>query len=137
MFEKHPYDLSGGEQQKVALAKILLMKPKILLLDEPTKGLDAYYKLTFANILKSLQEDGKTIIMVTHDVEFAAMYANRCAMFFDGQIVSIDETINFFSTNRYYTTSASRMSKPYFENAITVDMVFKLCNLNSKEYTND
>ena len=75
--------------------------------------------------------------MVTHDVEFAAMYANRCAMFFDGQIVSIDETINFFSTNRYYTTSASRMSKPYFENAITVDMVVKLCNLNSKEYTND
>lgn len=137
LFKKHPYDLSGGEQQKVALAKILLMKPKILLLDEPTKGLDAYYKITFANILKSLQKEGKTIIMVTHDVEFAAMYANRCAMFFDGQIVSIDETINFFSTNRYYTTSASRMSKPYFENAITMDMVAKLCNLNFKEHTND
>ena len=137
LFEKHPYDLSGGEQQKVALAKILLMKPKIILLDEPTKGLDAYYKITFADILKSLKEDGKTIIMVTHDVEFAAMYADRCAMFFDGQIVSIDNTINFFSTNRYYTTSASRMSKPYFENAVTVDMVVKLCNLNLKENRNE
>lgn len=132
LYESHPYDLSGGEQQKAALAKILLMQPKILLLDEPTKGLDAYSKQVFADILVSLKQEGKTIVIVTHDVEFAAQYADRCAMFFDGQIVSCTDRVEFFSTNRYYTTAAARMTRPMFENAVTVDMAVTLCKMNGK-----
>ena len=137
LFESHPYDLSGGEQQKAALAKILLMNPKIILLDEPTKGLDAYSKKTFSEILAELKKDGKTIVIVTHDVEFAAEYADRCAMFFDGQIVSISNRVDFFATNRYYTTAAARMTRPMFENAVTVDMAVKLCQENGKRTSDD
>lgn len=137
LFESHPYDLSGGEQQKAALAKILLMNPKIILLDEPTKGLDAYSKKTFSEILAELKKDGKTIVIVTHDVEFAAEYADRCAMFFDGQIVSISNRVDFFATNRYYTTAAARMTRPMFENAVTVDMAVKLCQANGKRTSDD
>ncbi len=133
LYKSHPYDLSGGEQQKAALAKILLMNPKIVLLDEPTKGLDAYSKKTFAEIIKMLKAEGRTIVIVTHDVEFAAEYADRCAMFFDGQIVSCDNRVDFFATNRYYTTATARMTRPYFTNAVTVDMAIKLCLLNKKE----
>ena len=137
LFESHPYDLSGGEQQKAAIAKILLMNPKIILLDEPTKGLDAYSKKTFSEILAELKKDGKTIVIVTHDVEFAAEYADRCAMFFDGQIVSISNRVDFFATNRYYTTAAARMTRPMFENAVTVDMAVKLCQANGKRTSDD
>lgn len=136
LLQSHPYDLSGGEQQKAALAKVLLMKPKILLLDEPTKGLDAYSKKTFAEILFSLKKEGKTIVIVTHDVEFAAEYADRCAMFFDGQIVSSANRVDFFATNRYYTTAAARMTRPVFENAVTVDMAVRLCRMNGRRTDN-
>ena len=136
LYKSHPYDLSGGEQQKAALAKILLMKPKIILLDEPTKGLDAYSKQTFADILSGLKKEGKTIIIVTHDVEFAAEYADRCAMFFDGKIVSSANRVDFFASNRYYTTAAARMTRPMYENAVTVDMAVELCRINGKRAEN-
>ncbi|MEG1585003.1 MAG: ATP-binding cassette domain-containing protein, partial [Anaerovorax sp.] len=86
----HPYDLSGGEQQRAALAKILLLEPEILLLDEPTKGIDNHFKVKLAGILSRLKESGVTIVMVSHDVEFCGKYADRCAMFFDGNIVTIN-----------------------------------------------
>lgn len=136
LYKSHPYDLSGGEQQKAALAKLLLMKPSIILLDEPTKGLDAYSKQTFAQILKSLKQEGKTVVIVTHDVEFAAEHADRCAMFFDGQIVSCADRVDFFATNRYYTTAAARMTRPMYENAVTVDMAVELCRINGKRADN-
>lgn len=133
LFNTHPYDLSGGEAQKVALAKLLLINPDIILLDEPTKGLDTYSKIMISNILDKLKKKGKTIVIVTHDIEFAGLYADRCAMFFDGKIVSIDNRIDFFSHNDYYTTCASRISRPYYKNAITVDMVVKLANANKRK----
>ncbi len=133
LYGMHPSDLSGGERQMVAFAKILLAKPQIILLDEPTKGLDAYSKIKFAKLLLSQKAKGKTIIMVTHDVEFAAEYSDRCATFFDGQIVSCTDRVTFFSSNRYYTTAIARMTRPYFENAVTVDMAIKLCEENGKK----
>lgn len=132
LLDSHPYDLSGGEQQKAALAKILLMHPKILLLDEPTKGLDALSKQTLAGILSDLKKDGKTIVIVTHDVEFAAKYADRCALFFDGRIVSAADRVSFFASNRYYTTAAARMTRPMYENAVTADMAIQLCRMNGR-----
>ena len=125
--EAHPYDLSGGEQQRLALGKILLLKPKILLLDEPTKGIDPFFKRTLAGIFKKLCEEGVTILMVTHDVEFSASFADRCALVFDGEIVSIGTPKEFFSGNSFYTTSANRLAGAWFPDAITWEEVVEKC----------
>ena len=133
LLDKHPYDLSGGEQQLVALAKILATKPRILLMDEPTKGLDAVKKRDFITLLKKLKSEDVTLIIVTHDVEFAAMCADRCALFFRGDIVSVGTPRDFFSGNSFYTTAASRMSKGYFQNAVTVGDIVELCLKNGQK----
>lgn len=130
LYDRHPYDLSGGEQQLVALAKVLSSNPKLLLMDEPTKGLDAVKKQYFIEILKRLKAKEVTIVIVTHDVEFSAMCADRCALFFKGKIVSEGTPDAFFSENRFYTTAASRMSQGYFERAVTVEALSELCHLN-------
>ncbi|MBQ4650485.1 MAG: energy-coupling factor ABC transporter ATP-binding protein [Firmicutes bacterium] len=121
--KSHPYDLSGGEQQRLALGKILLLEPKILLLDEPTKGLDPFFKITLAGVLKKLTEEGVTIFMVSHDVEFCAEYADRCAMFFDGDIVSVGSPKEFFAGNNFYTTSANRIARKWLPEAVTWEEV--------------
>lgn len=130
LLQNHPYDLSGGEQQRLALGKVLLLNPNILLLDEPTKGLDPYLKEVLGNILLELKKSGTTILMVTHDIEFSSEYSDVCAMFFDGGIVSQGEPRSFFSDNSFYTTSSSRMSRNIFENAITYRDVIYLCDKN-------
>ena len=130
LLESHPYDLSGGEQQRAALAKVLLTEPKILLLDEPTKGIDSFFKLKFAEILEKLKEQGVTIIMVSHDVEFCAKYADTVSMFFDGSIITTNTPNRFFSQNSFYTTAANRMSRHIFDNAVTNEDVIKLCQEN-------
>jgi energy-coupling factor transporter ATP-binding protein EcfA2/uncharacterized membrane protein len=111
LLDRHPFDLSGGEQQRAALAKVLLLDPEILLLDEPTKGLDVEFKQTVASIIKALQRRGVTVFIVSHDVEFCAEYADRCALFFDGNIVTEAAPRAFFSGNSFYTTSANRMAR--------------------------
>lgn len=124
---RHPYDLSGGEQQRAALAKVLLLSPDILLLDEPTKGLDGYFKLKLGSILQQLQMQGTTIIMVSHDLEFCARYADRCGMFFDGSIVTEDLTRSFFMGNSFYTTEANRMARHLIPEAVTPEDVIRAC----------
>ena len=133
LLDKHPYDLSGGEQQLVALAKVLASKPKLLLLDEPTKGLDANAKADMTAILRRLKADGVTTVIVTHDVEFAAEAADRCAMFFGGQIVSVGTPREFFSCSSFYTTAVSRMTRGFYEGAVTVVQAAELCRLNGKK----
>lgn len=128
--ETHPYDLSGGEQQRAALTKVLLLDPEILLLDEPTKGLDSHFKRELADILRSLREEGRTIVMVSHDVEFCGRYGDRCAMFFDGRITAVDTPRKFFSGNSFYTTAANRMSRHMFRQAVTAEDVICLCKKN-------
>lgn len=126
LLENHPYDLSGGEIQKCALGKVLISEPKILLLDEPTKGVDAYSKLSLSKILQEIKSDGVTIITVTHDVEFASIVADRCGLFFDGEVLSSLVPQEFFSKNNFYTTASSRISRDKFANAVTVDDVVSL-----------
>lgn len=128
----HPYDLSGGEQQKAALGKMLLLQPKILLLDEPTKGIDANAKQTLSEILRELKAEGITIITVTHDVEFAAANGDRCGMFFDGETVSVGTPTVFFSENSFYTTAANRISRGYYQNAVLCEEVAVLCTQNGR-----
>ena len=119
--DRHPYDISGGEQQRTALAKVLLTSPDILLLDEPTKGFDAEFKVTFADIIDKLTKQGVTVLMVSHDVPFCAEYAHRCGMFFDGNIVAEGTPREFFSGNSFYTTPANRMARHLIPNAVTVE----------------
>lgn len=130
LMDSHPYDLSGGEQQRAALAKVLLTHPKILLLDEPTKGIDSFFKQKFAQIMEELKTRGVTILMVSHDVEFCARYADLVSMFFDGGIVTTNTPNRFFSQNSFYTTAANRMSRHVFTNAITNEDVITLCQKN-------
>lgn len=127
LLKKHPYDLSGGEQQKCALAKLLLMRPTILLLDEPTKGMDALSKQGLKNILANLKRAGTTILAVTHDVEFAAENADRCALFFDGELLSPDIPSRFFAENNFYTTTANRIARRLCPDAVTCDQVTAFC----------
>ena len=132
LLDSHPYDLSGGEQQRAALAKVLLTQPKLLLLDEPTKGIDSFFKETFAKILKQLQSKGITIVMVSHDVEFCAKYADMVSMFFDGQILTTDTPRRFFGNNSFYTTAANRMSRHVFDLAVTAEDVIHLYKQNKE-----
>ena len=127
LLDRHPYDLSGGEQQRAALAKILLLNPDILLLDEPTKGLDAEFKQVFGQILRALQASDVAILMVSHDIEFCAKYADRCALFFDSNIVTEAEPRTFFSGNSFYTTAANRIARDVLSDAVTPEDVIVAC----------
>lgn len=127
LLERHPYDLSGGEQQRAALAKVLLTAPDILLLDEPTKGLDAVFQRELAAILRGLVEQGITVLLVSHDLDFCARYAHRCALFFDGSIVTEGTPRAFFSGNSFYTTSANRMARDLLPQAVTAEDVILAC----------
>lgn len=127
LLNRHPYDLSGGEQQRAALAKVLLSDPELLLLDEPTKGFDAEFKAEFARILRDLTDRGVCIVMVSHDVEFCAAHADRCVLFFDGAVVTQAPPRAFFSTKRFYTTAASRMARHVLPEAVTPEDVIAAC----------
>lgn len=127
LLERHPYDLSGGEQQRVALAKILLLSPQILLLDEPTKGLDTCFKEKIATIFKQLSEQGMTIIMVSHDIEFCSAYTKQCALFFDGELTSLAAPRKFFCGNTFYTTAAHRMARGVLPQALLAEDIVTAC----------
>ena len=133
LLESHPYDLSGGEQQRAALAKILLMEPEILLLDEPTKGMDAHFKEEFADILMDLKANGVTIVMVTHDIEFCAEYSDRCGFVFDGKLISYDTPREFFKGKNFYTTSANRMARTRLPDAVLAEDIILACGGNAKK----
>lgn len=126
LLHRHPYDLSGGEQQRAALAKILLTAPDILLLDEPTKGLDMPFKEILAGILQRLKNSGACIVMVSHDIEFCAKYGDTCSLFFDGHIVTAAKPEEFFAGNSFYTTSANRMARETEPAAVTAEDVISV-----------
>ncbi|MBQ8391726.1 MAG: ATP-binding cassette domain-containing protein [Clostridia bacterium] len=133
LLESHPYDLSGGEQQRGALAKVLLSEPEILLLDEPTKGMDAQFKEEFSDILADLKANGVTILMVSHDIEFCAEYADRCALVFDGSITSMGSPREFFKGNSFYTTSANRMARTTLPDAVLAQDIILACGGSVKK----
>jgi len=119
LLDRHPWDLSGGEIQKCAFGKILLADPKIIILDECTKGMDSFAKKALGDILLDIKDEGRTILLVTHDLEFAAQYCDRCGLLFDGKIVAEDNAVEFFSQNRFYTTAAARLTRGFFSGAVT------------------
>ena len=127
LLEQHPYDLSGGEQQRLALCKILLMNPEILLLDEPTKGLDNEFKEKLGQLLLKLKASGKTIMMVSHDIEFCASFADTCALMFHGEIIVASSPHEFFAGSSFYTTAANRIARHIWHDVITTEEVIELC----------
>ncbi len=120
LFDRHPYDISGGERQLVALCKALSTAPRLLMMDEPSKGLDANRKALLLDVIRRLKHDGVTVLLITHDVEFAALCADRCALFAQGRIAAVDRTDRFMTDNRFYTTAASRITRRYVDGAYTV-----------------
>ena len=99
---RHPYDLSGGQRQLLALAKLLLIGPELLLLDEPTKGLDLASRRIIARALRDHAGAGGTIIMATHDLDFAEQVSDDVAMMFDGEIACMEPPADFFADNVFY-----------------------------------
>ena len=119
--------LSGGEQQMLAMGRALMSKPKIILMDEPTKGMDGFYKQKLAGILKSLTAEGRTILMVSHDIEFCAEFGDTCALFFYGSIVTSKPAEEFFAGNSFYTTVANRIARKWYPDAVTAKDVIERC----------
>ncbi len=117
--ESHPFDLSGGEQQRVAVAKLLLCESDIYFFDEPTKGMDAEFKRIFSDILSELRAKNKTVIIISHDIDFCAENTELCAMLFDKNISAVNTSGEFFDGNRFYTTAANKISKGFIDGAIT------------------
>lgn len=128
LLDRHPYDLSGGEQQRLALAKVLLLRPQILLMDEPTKGIDNYFKRDLGQILRRLTAHGVTVLMISHDVEFCAQYADRVGLFFQGNLVTSNTARAFFAGNSFYTTAANRMARHFYPDAVTAEDVITAMN---------
>ena len=124
--ERHPFDLSGGEQQRAAIAKVLLCEPDVLMLDEPTKGMDASFKKAFGAKLKELKSKGVSILLVSHDVEFCAEYSDRVGFLFKGEIVSQNAPREFFCQNTFYTTAANRIARDVYKNALLAEEVTAL-----------
>lgn len=134
LLERHPYDLSGGQKQRAALAKVLLTGPDILLLDEPTKGMDSGYKKIFGKCLRELAAAGAAIVLVSHDVEFCACYAGRCGMFFDGEIINSLTPERFFTGSSFYTTAAARMAKNLIPGAVTAEDIIYACTGETEDH---
>lgn len=128
LLTNHPYDCSGGEQQKIVIVKALLNNPDILFLDEPTKGLDPMFKEELAGKFKELQKNGLTIIMITHDIDFASDYSERTLFLFDGNIQIDTDPKELFYENKFYTTFTNRMVKNYIPKCITIKDLNKIWN---------
>ena len=133
LLTQHPYDLSGGEMQRLALAKLLLEDYDILLLDEPGKGMDYAFKEEMGDCLKRLAECGKTILMVSHDVEFCAKYSHQCGLFFDGHMVSLENTRDFFMQNVFYTTAVRRICGKRLPRAVTIPDVLEYFDTGKRQ----
>ncbi len=134
--DRHPFDLSGGQMEKLALVKIIMMDKDVILLDEPGKGMDYAFKEKLGELLTELKERGKTILLVSHDVEFCAKYADYCGMFFDGHIVSLSDKRTFFLQNAFYTTAVRRMTRGICD-AVTIDDVYDLLNVEEQAVADD
>lgn len=118
---KNPRDLSGGEKQRVAIASVLVLKPEILILDEPTRGLDYEVKHKLGEILKTLNDNGSTIVMITHDLDFAAKFCSNFILMFDGKIVSNGNKYEVLNNGIYYTTNMNKLFRDAYPDVFVLD----------------
>lgn len=132
----HPYDLSYGQMQLLAFAKLLLLEPGLILMDEPTKGLDYDRKIVFGNMLKELSSKNVTILLVSHDIEFCARFATRCGLLHDGKVVASLIRHEFFAGNRFFTTASNRISRRFVKDAILPEEVITFVKEKCKNQEN-
>lgn len=137
VLDSNPYDISGGELQRAAIAKLLLPEPEIIFLDEATKGMDAFFKAEFGALLRRLTAHGTAVVLVSHDIEFCAEFADRCAMFFNGNVVAEGTPREVFLGNSFYTTSAGRIARGIIPNALTAEQVIEHVNRCGRSESND
>lgn len=117
----NPRDLSSGERQRVALASVLVARPKLLVLDEPTRGIDYRLKKELGGFLKELAEEGVAVAVATHDVEFAAEYSQRVLIMFDGRIVCDGPKADVLGGSLFYAPQMARLFKGYADGVLTVE----------------
>jgi len=117
--EVNPRDMSTGERQRVALASVLVTKPDLLLLDEPTRGLDYQLKSELGAILLQLQQEGTIILMITHDVEFAAEYADNIVLMSAGTIIASGSKYDMLSNSTFYSSQANKLFSDRAEGIVT------------------
>ncbi|MFL0252280.1 ABC transporter ATP-binding protein [Clostridium neuense] len=118
---KNPRDLSGGEKQRVAIASVLVLKPEILILDEPTRGLDEDVKYKLGDILKNLNNNGSTIIMITHDLDFAARFCSNFILMFDGKKITSGSKYEVLKQGIYYTTNINKLFRDINSNVFVIE----------------
>jgi len=121
--DTYPRDLSSGERQRTAMAAILVAEPEIILLDEPTRGLDYYQKRTLIDILSGMQAEGKTIIMSTHDVELVAQGADRVVILGEGQVVVDGPARKVMSKSMVFSSQINKLFRD--DRFLTVDDVLE------------
>ena len=131
---RHPYDISGGELQRAAIARLLLPSPEVIFLDEATKGMDPFFKKNFGKMLKGLTANGVSIVLVSHDIEFCAEFADHCAMFFDGRITAEGSSREVLIDNSFYTTAANRISRGIIESALTVPELIERVKMENEHF---
>jgi len=102
--ERTPFDLSGGQKRRVAIAGILAMEPDILILDEPTAGLDPHGTKEMMALFKSIQKLGKTVIIVTHDMNHVLQYCEEVIVMNHGKVEKKDTVSNIFKDQQYLNT---------------------------------
>ncbi len=119
--DKNPRDLSGGEKQRVALASILVSQPGLILLDEPTRGLDRILKDALGKVLSKLLKEKKTIIIVTHDIEFVAKYCTKTCLVYEGSVVEMADTYQVLTSGLYYTTQMKKLFHGLADGILTIE----------------
>lgn len=116
----NPRDLSSGERQRVALAAALVTRPRLLLLDEPTRGMDYRLKDELGEMLRESADRGAAVVVVTHDVEFAATHASRVVMMFEGHIVGDGPKHEVLCQSVFYSTQIAKMCRGYADGVLTI-----------------
>ncbi len=127
--DKNPRDLSGGQRQRVAIASILVLKPEIILLDEPTRGLESDLKDRLGNILKKLNDQGTAIILVTHDTDFASKFCTGYVIMFNGRIIAKGTREDILGQGIFYTTSINKLVRDKDKNIFTLEEALRRCSL--------
>ncbi|MGF2385394.1 ABC transporter ATP-binding protein [Lentilactobacillus otakiensis] len=118
VINQSPFDLSGGQQQLLGIALALMAEPDLLILDEPTKGLDPYTKHFLGRLLHEINANGTTILVASHDMAFCATYSKHCAFMFDGHLNTVLPTRAFFADNFFFTTPVNRLLRNQVPQAI-------------------
>ena len=119
----YPRSLSTGEKQRVALSSVLAANPQLLILDEPTRGLDYELKKTLMHHLKTYQQNGGTILLITHDIELIAEFGERVLLISEGNIVADGTKHDVLSNSLHFSPQINRLIQPFTKYGLASDIL--------------